>query len=549
MKILLKVKFKSLVNTIKNTSSRKYLLFLLFGISIFVLLSIISVKIFGYIYNQSDFTLPLKYFLAEKLLTMVFLTMYTMLILSSLISTLNIFFLSKDLNLLFSSPVPSGKIFFWKGIEVTINSSAMVVFFSLPVLFSYFYYFSPSAGNIILSIFAFLLFIISGVLIGITTGFIIPGFISVKRLQPALSVTSILLISFVVIFIRMLQPEKFGNPEIIDNVLDYIGSFSTPFFKHFPFHWISNSMISISKGVYSDYINFGISFLVLILILLLLLWFFQKRFYFKLFDKLKKGISGGRKTSPWNKRIIKGDYGTLLKKELKSLLRTPEQWSQLLVIGAIIVVFIMNMKIIPLPSPQIKNFIAYMNIGMAAFIVTGLNSRFTFTSIPMENPGIVHILASPFDRKKILKFKLGFYLIPMMILAFALFFTGEITLKLDKISRITGIIYLVPAVFVITLMAFFFSLKIKGSKALSPQHLIVSREGISFMLWSLTYIGLSIMYMIRPLYIYYFHMFTGKDIPYGEISLWIAGFLLVNFLLIYYFYREMREEWREKEFL
>ncbi|MEN8154902.1 MAG: hypothetical protein ABFR75_12860 [Acidobacteriota bacterium] len=549
MKILLKVKFKSLVNTIKNSSSRKYILFLLFGILIFALLSVISVKVFGYIYNQSDFTLPLKYFLAEKLLTMVFLTMYTMLILSSLISTLNIFFLSKDLNLLFSSPIPPGKIFFWKGIEVLINSSAMVVFFSLPVLFSYFYYFSPSSGNIILSILSFLLFIISGVLLGITTGFIIPGFISVKRLQPALSVTSILLISFVVIFIRMLQPEKFGNPDIIDNVLEYIGSFSTPFFKHFPFHWLSNSMISISKGGYSDYLNFGIYFLILISVFILILWYFQKRFYFKLFDKLKRGISGGRKTSTWKKRLIKGDYGTLLNKELKSFLRTPEQWSQLLVIGAIIVVFIMNMKVIPLPSPQIKNFIAYMNIGMAAFIVTGLNSRFTFTSIPMENPGIVHILASPFDRRKILKFKLIFYMIPMMALAFFLFFTGEITLKLDRIARISGIIYLVPAVFFITLMAFFFSLRIKGSKALSPQHLIVSREGISFMLWSMIYIGLSIMYMIRPLYIYFFHKFTGKEIPYGEITLWIAGFFLINFLIISYFYRNMRKEWREKEFL
>ncbi len=548
MKALIKSKIKSLLNSVKHSSGRKYLLFTLFGITIFFFLIYISIKIFGYIRFQADFPIELKYFLAEKLLTMVFLTMFTMLILSSLISTLNIFFLSKDLNLLFSSPLKSGKIFLWKGLEVTANSSLMVIFFASPVIFSYIYFFSPSNLNYPIAIFHFILFLITGVLIGIILGFIIPGFISIKKLQPALSVVSILIISFVVIFLRLLQPEKFGNPEIIDNVLEYIKSLSIPIFKFFPFEWLSKSLIALSRNDYSGFLNYLLSTLTLLFILFIILWTVQRKFYFKLFDKINRGSFGG-KLSKKKLGFIKGDYGILLKKEVKTFFRTPEQWSQLLVIGAIMVVFIMNMKIIPLPTGQVRNIIAYMNIGMAAFIVTGLNSRFTFTSIPMENPGITHIFASPFNRIKILKFKMVFYLIPMLIIAFALFFTGEISLDLDRATILSGILYLFPVVSVLTLLAFHFSLQLEGSKQLSPQHLITTREGISFMLWSLVYIAMSLIFMIRPLYVYFFAKFTGRAIPIGEISLWIFTFFMTNSLLIYLFYKSMKKKWSGREFL
>jgi len=406
MKALLKVKFRSVFNMIRNSPGRKYILFAIFGVLILAFLSFVSIKLFGYIYYQEDFPPQLKNFLSEKLMTMVFLTMYTMLILSSLISTLNIFFLSKDLNLLFSSPMRSGRIFLWKGLEVTLNSSLMVIFFASPVISAYLYYFSSGYQNYILAMLHFVIFIITGVITGIILGFIIPGFISIRKLQPALSVVSIIIISIVVIFLRLLQPEKFGNPDIIDNVLEYIKGLSTPFFKYFPFEWLSKSLVSLSENSRSGFFTFLFATILLTGILYLFLWLLQRKFYFPLFDKINRGSFGGKRKK-WERGIIKGDYGILFRKEVKSFLRTPEQWSQLLVIGAIIIVFVMNMKVIPLPSGQIKNIIGYMNIGMAAFIITGLNSRFTFTSMPMENPGISHIFASPFDKNKILKFKIG----------------------------------------------------------------------------------------------------------------------------------------------
>ena len=134
MKTLYKLRLRQFLNRMKHLGFRHYLLFFLFGSGILVLLGLFFVKVFGYLYYEEEFPLAFKLFIAEKIMLMVFLTLFSMLVLSALISSLNIFFLSKDLRLLFSSPLKTGTVFSWKSIEVGINSGIMVLFFCLPVL-------------------------------------------------------------------------------------------------------------------------------------------------------------------------------------------------------------------------------------------------------------------------------------------------------------------------------------------------------------------------------------------------------------------------------
>jgi ABC-2 type transport system permease protein len=267
-----------------------------------------------------------------------------------------------------------------------------------------------------------------------------------------------------------------------------------------------------------------------------------------LFDKLNKGSSGAYR-SKWKKPFfIRGDYAPLWKKEIKTFIRTPAQWSQLLIISAIMIVFILNIKGIPMPHASVKNIIAYLNLGMAAFIVSGLNSRFTFPTIPMESPGIVHLLASPFKRKKLLGFKLLFFVVPQVIIGFILFFTGDISLGLDAFTRLSGMVYLLPVLPFLTVLSLFFSLKIEETVPLTPQHLLVSRSGISYMLWSAIDIVVGMIYFVRPLFVFYFSRFAKRAVPTFEISLWFGGFLLVNAALMIMFYRKSVSLWNKREF-
>ena len=548
MKALLKARFRQLRNTARAAGKRQYLLFFLLGAGILGLMGFFSAKVFGFLYYQKEFPDFFKLFVSEKILTMTFLTMYMMLILSSLISTLNIFFLSRDLDLLLTSPMRSRTVFAWKALEVAAGSALMVTFFALPVLFAYSYYFAPSIGDIAAIVLVFLLYIICGVMTGIIIGMMLPAYFSVKKLQPILSLVSIILISGIVIFLRLLRPEQFGNPDVIDNLVQYMGGLNVKIFAYFPFAWIASALKYTAANDTAGYWKAVGAFVMVIALLGLFLGFLQKRYYLRLFDKLNKGSRGGYR-SRWRESFILGrDYGALWKKEIKTFIRTPAQWSQLLVIGAIIIVFVLNLKGIPMPHPAVKTFIAYLNLGMAAFIVVGLNSRFSFPTIPMESPGIAHLLASPFRRNKILVFKFLFYAVPQFIIGFLLFLTGDIALQLQPFTRLSGIFFLVPVLPFLTVLSLYFSLKIKEAVPLTPQHLLMSKSGIYYMLWSLIYIAAGMAYFVRPVFLFYYSRFRQLSTPTVEIALWFGGFVLLNLVLIIFFYRKTMTSWKNREF-
>ena len=546
MKSLLKLKFLQWRNSLRRGEKKRFLLFMLLGLFFMLVLGFFFNKIFGYLIGVQEFPQVFKVFLAEKLLMMIYMTLFSMLLLSALLTSLDVFFISRDLHFLFSTPLPVRSAFAWKMLETAAYSSAMVVFFSLPVLFFYCRWFAPAAGQALQVLLAFLLFIACGVLSGILLGLIIPAFFSVRRLQPVLSVFSIILISFIVVFLRLLRPERFLEPSEIDNVLRYMGSLDMKVFYYFPFSWLSRAMSLAADGKHAAYWKTIVLFLLLAAVLLALVFWLRRSFYLQIFDKLNRGGKGNYK-SRWRPTRLKNDYLPLLRKEGKTFLRTPAQWSQLLIVGALVAVFVINMKMIPLPHQSVKNFVSYLNLIMAAFIVSGLNSRFTFTSVPNEGPGQVHIFSSPFVKSKFFRFKLLVHLLPLLLVGFVLYGLGDLALHFDAFTRLIALVFLTPAIVFLTVLSLTLGIETNETNPLSPEHVIVSKQGISYMLWSMIYLVGGMLFLVRPVGVYYWHSFTHQAVPYLEITTWFAGFVLVNASLIVHYYRKGKRLWMARE--
>jgi ABC-2 type transport system permease protein len=546
MRSLLKLKFLQLRNSLVRGEKKKFVLFILLGLFFMLVLGFFFNKVFGYLATVEEFPHVFKVFLAEKLLMMIYMTLFSMLLLSALLTALDVFFISRDLHFLFSTPMPIRSAFAWKMLETGVYSSAMVFFFSLPIIFFYCRYFAPGPGQVLQILLAFLLFIACGVLAGILLGLVIPAFFSVRRLQPVLSVFSIILISTIVVFLRLLRPERFLEPSEIDNVLKYMGSLDLKVFYYFPFSWLARAMSLSADGRSAPYWKTIALFVVLAGALLALVLWLRKKIYLQLFDKLNQGGKGYYK-SRWRPTTLRNDYQPLWRKEIKTFLRTPAQWSQLLIVGALVAVFVINMKMIPMPHPAVKNFVSYLNLIMAVFIVSGLNSRFTFTSIPGEGPGQVHIFSSPFAKVKFYRFKLLFHLLPLLIVGFSLYALGDLALHFDAFTRLMALVFLAPAIIFLTVLSLVLGIETNETNPLSPEHVIVSKQGISYMLWSMIYLVGGMLLLARPVGVYYWHHFTREAVPYVEIVAWFAGFLLVNLVLIVYYYRRGKREWLARE--
>jgi ABC-2 type transport system permease protein len=546
MKSLLKLKLLQLRNQFMRGEKKKLVLIALLGLFFMLVLGFFFNKLFGYLMEAREFPQVFKVFLAEKLLMMIYMTLFSMLLLSALLTALDVFFISRDLHFLFSTPLPVRSAFAWKMLETAAFSSAMVVFFSLPVLFFYCRWFAPGFLQVLQVLLAFLLFIACGVLAGILLGLIIPAFFSVRRLQPVLSVFSIVLISSIIVFLRLLRPERFLEPSEIDNVLRYMGSLDLEFFYYFPFAWLSRAMSLAADARHAPYWKTVFLFVMLAAVLLTLIFWLRRRLYLQLFDKLNRG-GRGYYTSRWRPTRLKHDTLPLLRKEGKTFLRTPAQWSQLLIVGALVAVFIINMKMIPMPHPSVRNAVTYLNLIMAVFIVSGLNSRFTFTSMPNEGPGQVHLFASPCDKAKFLRFKLLFHLLPLLLVGLLLYGLGDLALTFDGFTRVVAMIFLAPAIVFLTVLSLTLGIETNETNPLSPEHVIVSKQGIAYMLWSMIYVVGSLLFLAHPVAAYYWQRYTRGSVPGAEIAAWFAVFLLANLILTWRFYRRGMRAWMARE--
>jgi len=264
--------------------------------------------------------------------------------------------------------------------------------------------------------------------------------------------------------------------------------------------------------------------------------------YLPLLDKVRSS----RRFSPSRprKQGQRGIRHAFFRKEILLFARSPDQWSQLIIIIAITIVFILNIRSIPGGPAGMGILTAFLNMGMAAFVVAGLNSRFAFPSMPMEGDGLVHVLASPAPREALLSAKMWIYIPPQVTLGLGIYLTGAVILRLDPFMFWSGLVYLAPALIFLSLLAFRYGLEVLPGPNESPENLLLSRAGIAFMLLSLGFIVFSLALFIYPIAVYYLRKVHGMAPPWGIIAAWYGGYVMAVLLLSARTLRKCRQLWR-----
>jgi len=538
-----KTKIRRLRNGLKRTSPGKPAALLFVGVVILGAMTWGGMRLFGALARTGDFPDYFRVFLAEKIMFMIGMVLFAMIMLSAMITTLSQFFLAEDIPLLLSTPLPHGRLFRWKIMDTLISSTAMATLFALPVLLGYTAHFCRGPAGIPSIILVFSLFLGVAALSGITLGMLLPLFISIRRLQPALSVAGIFMISGVVILLRMAQPERLFGTGAIDDVIRYMRDFDITGASGTPFYWLSRAMGAASAGEWDRFFLAAGILVFMLAFTLCFLFLIRWRLYLPLLDKVRSS----RRFSPSRRRgsFRRGFLHAFLRKEILFFIRSPDQWSQLIIIIAITIVFILNIRAIPGGPAGMGIVTAFLNMGMAAFVVAGLNSRFAFPSMPMEGDGVIHVLASPAPREALLRAKMLLYIPPQIVLGLGIYLAGFLILELDTFMFWTGLIYLLPALIFLSLLAFRYGLEVLPGPNESPENILLSRAGITFMLFSLGFIVFTLALFVHPIAVYYLRKVRGLAPPWGIVSAWYGGYGIAVFLLCVQTLRKCHNLWRQ----
>lgn len=364
-----------------------------------------------------------------QLLNTLTLTLFSMLLFSNLITSVSALYMARDLELLISSPIKPMALFALKFTEALVGSSWMLVVFGAPIFFAYGSTLGAGPGYHVLVIVVMTPFITIPAAIGSATIMTLIRFVPVKRTYQILSALGAVFIGGIVIFLRFMRPEKYLKRDVSDEIIiNFVETLKTPDYPWLPSSIMTNALKSAALG---DWALFRVEFTTLTAIALVLLIgcaFLAQSIYLRGWaDSIGLGKSGARLKEKYGYRIarfltapIPSEMRAVIIKDMKTFWRAPGQWSQLFMLFALTVVYLFNIKNLPLETLYLTNVVSIANIGLAGIVLAAVGARFVFAATAIEGSSFWIIASAPVSPSRFLWAKFLLYCAPIVGLAMLL---------------------------------------------------------------------------------------------------------------------------------
>jgi ABC-2 type transport system permease protein len=386
--------------------------------------------------------------LAGKLLEMALLAFSAILLLSNLVTSLSTFFLARDLDLLVSAPVEWGRFYLAKLGETVVHSSWMVALLAVPLLAAYGLVWHGGPLFPLVAAAALLpLFIVSGV-IGSAITLLLVTIFPARRTRDLLGLVTVAAVGALVLFIRVLRPEQLARPEGFQNLVDFIAILRAPSHPLLPSEWSAGMLMNWLTRV-PDPLPIALLWstagaLVVIGAAL------HRRWYLAAFSRAQEGADHFGRTSRWSTAggwLLRGMppmRREFILKDLRIFFRDTTQWSQLILIGVLVLVILFNVQALPLFTGErvpifLVTLIVFLSQGLAGFAIANVAAHFIFPSVSLEGRQLWLLRSSPLDPGAMLRGKYLVGIVPLLVLALGLTITTDVLLRANSFMMVVSV--------------------------------------------------------------------------------------------------------------
>ncbi len=539
---LLRPRVSSSVNSLSQGDKKNHwarmVMFGTIGILFWIGIFIVSYRVLSYFHNVQDF----GDILAMKLLSMIIIIFFTMILFSNIINCLTHLYLSYDLPLLHSLPVSSKDIFLSRWILSTFDSSWMILAFSIPIFLSYGLVFK---ANVVYYPIFFLAMIFMCIIASAFSGTLVlfgAQILPAGRIRTVLIILGAVMAIGLIFVLRLTRPEQLVSPDSFASVVVYFQSMQTPDAPLLPTTWVSDAIRNALRDEAWNYLlNLGLTVTFSVMLVMLNIFFAQK-IYFNGFSKSQ--TTPQRLFAPlkykefgWETflNFLPRETKAFAVKEIRTFFRDSSQWPQLFLMAALIVIYIYNFSVLPLESSPIKtvylqNLFSFLNIGLAASVLSAISARFVFPAVSMEGEAFWIVQAAPVQAKSFLWIKFFLYYIPMIILAEILIISSNILLGVSHLMMILSFIttfFLVPA---IVGMGIGLGAVYADFKSENPTNVVTSFGGLLFMILSFGLTAIVIILEAGPVYQIIMANLRGQTLSFLQM-IWIVFSFMIAMLL------------------
>jgi ABC-2 type transport system permease protein len=500
------------------------------GLAFWVGAFVVLYRVLSYFQKMEEFGDILAY----KLLSMALITFFSLLIFSGILTCLSKLYLSRDLPLVHSMPVSREKIFLARWAECVIDSSWMVLIYSLPVFLSYGIVYKASALYYVMVMINLLPFCL---IASSLSAFVVMGvavFLPAGRMRGALVFLGLLVFVLLLVSFRMMRPEKFVNPESFTSLLFYLRGLETSHSPFLPTTWIFDSLRNSLSGLaVGAFFHSSLSWSFAITMIFVTTWS-AGAIYFKGVSKAEASTGrfltalGFRKTG--NRSLLNflsGPSRALVLKEIKTFLRDQIQWSQIFLIAALILIYLYNFSVLPLEQSKIRieylqNTLSFLNIALAAFVLAAVSARFVFPAVSTEGDAFWIIKSSPVSIRKFLWIKFFIYVFPLLFLSEVLIVVTNILLRVTPFMMglsVLTVFFMVPGIIA---MGIGLGAIYPDFHSENPVQSVTSLGGLIYMTLCVGFIGTVVVLEAGPVYHIVMAGFRGARLnPFQWV--WLVG--------------------------
>ena len=471
-------------------------------------------------------------FLLRMGLSWIFLTFLSFLAFSGVVTALSTFFLAEDLRLLLVAPVATRRLFHARFLRTVVQSAWMVVIFLVPVLLGIGR--AKCAGPMFYAtaLLTVIPFSIIPVAAGTGATLVLVNTFPAKRARDILMLMGLLFAASLVILLRFIRPEQLLRVESLPDLTDFFATLQSPITPLLPSFWAGETLFASLQGG-RDLLHFGALWMTALAAVVVLRaaserWNFSG--YSRSQEAPKARFTRFRTLDLVVNALPLSDVRRqLLIKDLKIFLRDVSQWSQLLLLLALVLLYLYNFRVldlskIPYMSGFLKNIYAFINLGMAGFVMATVAVRFAFPAVSAEGASFWIIRTSPVSLRDFLWSKFWTAFVPVLALTEVLTIAANEFLGVDPFLKVVTALAIVLMTFALVGLAVGLGARYPRFGADASQ-VAGSYGGVAFMMQAVLFVIVMIGLLGWPSSVYLVHQVRGVPLSTSQLSLMTLCFL------------------------
>jgi len=220
--------------------------------------------------------------------------------------------------------------------------------------------------------------------------------------------------------------------------------------------------------------------------------------------------------------------------------RDTTQWSQLILLGVLVAVYVYNITVLPLFTGEqlsflLINVVSFLNLGLAGFVVAAIAARFVFPAMSIEGRMMWLLRSSPLDVSRLFWSKYWIGTAPLLLVALPLIVITNIVLQASPFILALTTVTMIGITFALTALALGFGALYPNYETENVAEIPTSFGGLLFMMAAVTYLAGVIVLEAWPVY-----LFLSSRVQEGQaevgmtpLVLGVSGAALLTLLAIF----------------